>query len=184
MVIRWTDTFQRWVHADWTSTFTLRLVYKVDFFTSNRCRFYVEKYLCERCIFINVDLTSIQRWNFPIHKDYRFINVEYTPISRRCFPHGIRRFFDLECTSIQSRNFPIHEACWFIIVDSTSRFPHGISRFFDVECTSIQPWYFPINKTCCFFNVEYTVIPCRCFPTVAKGTSSGTFRSTMSPLAL
>jgi len=46
-------------------------------------------------------LTSIQRWNFPIHKDCRFINVEYT--SR--FPHGISWFFDIECTSIQRLYF-------------------------------------------------------------------------------
>jgi len=50
--------------------------------------------------------TSIQRWDFPFKKDCLFINVEYTSISRWCYHHCIRRFFDVEYTSIQRRNFP------------------------------------------------------------------------------
>jgi len=36
--------------------------------------------------FFDVEYTSIQRWNFPIHKECRFINVEYTSIPRQGFP--------------------------------------------------------------------------------------------------
>jgi len=82
-------------------------------FTSIRCRFYVEKYLCGYGIFFNVEWTSIlrrqvfvqtwyifqRRFNVEIffHEECRFINVEYKSIPRRCFPHGIRQFFDVEC---------------------------------------------------------------------------------------
>jgi len=98
MVIRWTKTFQRLIHVDSTSKFTLRLVRRI--FTSNRRRFYVEKYMRGYGTFFKVGSTSIQRWNFPIHKDCRLINVEYTSIPRWCFTHSSRRFFDVECTSI------------------------------------------------------------------------------------
>jgi len=114
---RWTDTFQRRIHVDSTSKFTPRLVKWI--LTSNRRRFYVEKYPCRRGIFSR-DLTSIQRWSLPIHKDCRFINVEYTSIPRQCYTHGIRQFFNVECTSIQRWYFPINRTC----------------RFFDVEYTA------------------------------------------------
>jgi len=139
MVIRETDTLQLRIYVDSTSTFTLQIA-KV--YLSRR--FCVEKYLCGYGLFFNVESTSIlrwkvqcvnmvysstsiRRWKFPIYKACRFINVEYTSILRRCFPHGIRwcfphgirQFFDVECTPIWSRNFFINKASRFIDVYTT-----------------------------------------------------------------
>jgi len=158
---------------------------EVDFFTSNRRRFYVEKYLCKHGIF----LMSIQRrFNVKISLSIRTVDSStsnITSIPRWRFTHGIRRF-----STLNTRRFNVELALstrtvnlsTSNILDSTSRFPHGISWFFDVECTSIQRWYFPINMTCRFFNVQYSATPCRGFPTVAKETSSETLRSTMMSL--
>jgi len=125
MVIRWTNTFQRRIHVDSTSKFTVRFVRWI--FTSNRRRFYVGKYLCGYGTFFNVESTSIQPSNFPIHMDCRFINVEYTSIPRRCFTHGIRRFFDVECTSILRWYFTINKTCRFFNVEYTATPRRGFS---------------------------------------------------------
>jgi len=106
----------------------------VYFSTSNQRRYYVKKYLCRHGIF----LTSIQRWNFPIHKDCRFINVEYTSIPRRCFTHGIRRFFDFECTSIQRWYFPINKPFRFFKVEYSATPRRGFPKI--AKGTSSGPW--------------------------------------------
>jgi len=159
MVIRLTDTFQRRIHVDSMSTFTLRLVrwiFYVDS-TSTLRRLYVGKYLCGHGLFFNVESTSKSLCAEMVY-----------------FSTSIQRWY------LPPRGLSIHQRR--IYVDSTSRFPHGRSWCFDIECTSIQRWYFPINKTCRFFNVEFTATLRRGFPTAAKGTSSGTLRSLMMSL--
>jgi len=106
MVIRRTYTFQRRIHVDSTSTSTLRLVrwiFYVDstsksicadmvcFSTSNQRQFYVEKYLCRHGIFFIVDSTLKFLSTRTVDS-----STSNKSIPRRCFPHGIRRFFDVE----------------------------------------------------------------------------------------
>jgi len=138
MYIRWTDTFQRRNHVDSTSKFTIGKVYflrriDVDSTSKSICAYMVYFFdvepstsiLCRKVsvqtwYIFKVDSTSIQRWNIPTNKDCRFINVEYASIPRRCFTHGVRRFFDVECTAIQRRNTPIHKDCRVINVEYAS----------------------------------------------------------------
>jgi len=124
MVISWTDTFQRRIHVDSSSTFTLRLV-KWIFLRSNRRRFYVEKYLCGHGIFFNAESTSIislkvsvQTWyifqrrfnvEISLQEDCRFINVEYTSIPRRCFPTV---FVDFPTLNTRRFNVKISQSIW------------------------------------------------------------------------
>jgi len=98
MLIRWTDTFQRRIHVDSTSKFTLRLVRWI--FTSNRRRFYVKKYLSGHGIFFNVESTSIllgkvsvQTW-YCFHVIQRRFNVEVSLSTRTVdsSTSNIRRF--------------------------------------------------------------------------------------------
>ena len=87
-------------------------------------KFYVEKYLRGHGIFFNVESTStlrrkvsVQTWyifqrrfndEISLHEHCRFINVEYKSIPRRCFPHGIRRFFDVEYVrDVEARGIPL-----------------------------------------------------------------------------
>ena len=90
MVIRWTDTFQRQIHVDSTSTSTLRSVRWISYVDSTS--------ILRRKVSAQTWYIFQRRFNIEIslHEDCRFINVEYKSIPRRCFPHGICRFFDVE----------------------------------------------------------------------------------------
>ena len=77
MVIRWTDTFQRRIHVNSTSKFTLRFVRWI--YTSNRRRFYVEKYLCGYGIFFNVEISLSTRTVDSPTSNIRRFHVDASP---------------------------------------------------------------------------------------------------------
>jgi len=103
MVIRWAYTFQLRIHVDSTSSSTLRLIRWIFYVDSTSksifaAMVYFSTSILRRKVSVQTFYIFQRRFNVEIslHEDCRFINVDYKWIPGRCFPHGIRRFFDVE----------------------------------------------------------------------------------------